>query len=76
MVDGEIKALDRSVSQLRSEIEVLKKDRDKLRSELDYMISDEDKIHNLNERVRQAMELISDRFGISLMSLFDPGNNR
>ena len=76
MVDGEIKALDKRISELKSEIDVLKKDIVNLRSDLDPIQNQDAKIADLNERVRFAMEHIADELEVSLFSLFDPVGKR
>ena len=71
-MSDEIKDLKKELTEIRSEIAVLKRSIENCRSDLDAFRNQESKINDLNERVRHAMEQISNEFDVSLFSLFDP----
>tara|TARA_Y100000356_G_C11244588_1_gene283165 strand:+ start:562 stop:789 length:228 start_codon:yes stop_codon:yes gene_type:complete len=71
-MSDEIKDLKKELTEIRSEIAVLKRSIETCRFDLDAFRNQESKINDLNERVRHAMEQISNEFDVSLFSLFDP----
>ena len=72
MVEGEIKALDRRVTELKNDIEVLRKEIQGLKQIIDNFPDARVQVSDLNNRVREAMDMIARRFEIPLGFLFDP----
>jgi len=63
MTDKKIRDLEKRVKDLERKLEFF------INS---FNLSTGDRIADLNERVRQAMQLIADEQQVSLFSLFDP----